>query len=338
MGFSRKKSTQSIQIRKMMIFFINQRVVNNVDKSIWYAIGFIILILTTGTIYTMTTQGTTSFLQPTYLLLQLQVASFLGIIASGMMMVILLGHIDLSIPWTLTTSAMMATSIGGAAALPIGLLVGAMVGIVNGLGVAYLRVPSMIFTLAMNTVLQGLMVIHTGGFAPQTQSTPLMEFLAVGRIFSIPMAAFVWALLGIGIVFILRKTPFGRYIFAIGNQESAAYLSGINTKLVLIGSFIISSMCAALAGILLTGYSHKAYQAMGDAYLLPSIAAVVIGGTNILGGSGSYLGTALGTMLIVLLQSVLSVMQMPEAGRQIIYGGVIIIMLLVYGRGKKLQV
>lgn len=317
---------------------VANRLFSQVDEAIWYAIGAIILILIVGTIYTLATQGTATLLKPNYLLLQLQVSAFLGIIATGMMMVILLGHIDLSVPWTLTTGAMMATAVGGAAAIPFGLAVGLAIGLINGLGVAYLRIPSMIFTLAMNTVLQGLMVIYTGGFAPQSQSTPLMEFLAVGRFLGIPNAAFVWLFLAIGVVFLLRKTSLGRYIYATGNRESVAYLSGINTKWVLISCFVLSGMCAALAGILLAGYSHKAYQAMGDAYLLPAIAAVVIGGTNILGGRGFYLGTVLGALLIVLLQSVLSIMQMPEAGRQIIYGCVIIVMLLVYGRGKKLQV
>jgi len=98
---------------------------------------------------------------------------------------------------------------------------------------------------------------------------------------------------------------------------------------------MLSGMAAGLAGVLLAGYSNKAYQGMGDAYLLPAIAAVVIGGTNILGGQGRYLGTFIGVILIVLLNSVLSIMQMPEAGRQIIYGLVIIAMLLVYGRGSR---
>ena len=89
--------------------------------------------------------------------------------------------------------------------------------------------------------------------------------------------------------------------------------------------------------MLLAGYSTKAYQAMGDPYLLPAIAAVVLGGTHILGGRGTYLGTIAGVILISLLQSILSVMQMPEAGRQMIYGVVIIVMLLVYGRGERVQ-
>ena len=121
----------------------------------------------------------------------------------------------------------------------------------------------------------------------------------------------------------------------IGNRERATYLSGVDTRLVLIACFAASGACSALAGVMLAGYSAKAYQAMGDPYLLPAIAAVVLGGTNILGGSGTYLGTVAGVLLITLLQSILSVMQMPESGRQVIYGVVIIAMLLVYGRGAK---
>jgi ribose transport system permease protein len=308
-----------------------------IERSILYSLLSIALILAVGTTYTLVTHGTMSFLSPTYLLQQAQVASFLGLVATGMMMVILLGHIDLSVPWTIAASAMMATAVGGPLALPVGLGVGLMIGLVNGLGVAFLRVPSMIFTLGVNTVVQGLMVLHTGGFAPQSHSTPLMEFLATHRILHIPVALFVWALVGALIVFMLRRTPMGRYMYAIGNRESAAYLSGVNTRLVLIGAFCLCSVCAALAGVMLAGYSTKAYQGMGDAFLLPAIAAVVIGGTNILGGRGNYAGTVIGAVLIILLQSVLSVMQMPEAGRQIIYGAVIIAMLLVYGRGERQQ-
>ncbi len=307
------------------------------DRPLLFASGFILVILAVGTGYTLATQGTASFLSPTYLLQQLQVAAFLGIVAIGMMMVILLGHIDLSVPWTIAAGAMMATAVGGPLALPVGLGVGLLVGIVNGLGVAYLRVPSMIFTLGVNAVMRGLMVMHTGGFAPQTRSTPLMEFLAVGHVFGVPMALLVWLGIALLIAVMLTRTPLGRYIYATGNREAATYLSGVNTQFVLIAAFAISGTLAATAGVLLAGYSTKAYQGMGDAYLLPAIAAVVIGGTNILGGRGKLSGTLIGTLLIVLLTSVLSVMQMPEAGRQVIYGLVIIVMLLVYGRGERVQ-
>src|SRR5215510_2253692 len=312
-----------------------QRVLRYVDLPILIVFGFIIVL------WLIATAIDERFFSTDYLLQQLQVASFLGIIASGAMLVILLGHIDLSVPWVVTVGGMMATAAAGwwgatgiAVALPFAMLCGLTIGIVNGLGVAYLRIPSMIFTLGVNAVAQGLMVLHTGGFAPQDHATDLMHWLAVKRSFvGIPNVVFVWLLIGVIIVFILRRTPFGRYIYAFGNRESATYLSGVSTRGVLIACFALCSTLAALAGVLLAGYSTKAYQAMGDAYLLPAIAAVVLGGTNILGGSGRYLGTVGGVILITLLQSILSVMQMEEAYRQVIYGVVIISMLLVYGRG-----
>ncbi len=316
-----------------------QAVLKSVDKPVLIAFGFIIVMLLAGSLYS------SNFLSAAYLLQQLQVAAFLGVIASGAMLVILLGHIDLSIPWVVTIGGMMSTAAGGwwgepgtIMAIPFGMLCGLLVGVVNGVGVAFLRIPSMIFTLGVNAVAQGLMVLHTGGFAPLDHATETMHWMAVNRsILGIPNALFVWLALGLLMVFTLRRTPFGRYIYAIGNRERATYLSGVNTRAVLIACFAISGLCSALAGVLLAGYSTKAYQAMGDAYLLPAIAAVVLGGTNILGGRGTYLGTVAGVILITLLQSILSVMQMPEAYRQVIYGLVIIVMLLVYGRGAKVQ-
>lgn len=302
------------------------------DRPVAIAAGFVFVILVVGTVYTVLTQGTAPLLSPNYLLQQLQTGAFLGIVAAGMMMVILLGHIDLSVPWTLTAAAMVATAVGGDLAIPTALALGVTVGLVNGLGVAVLRIPSMIFTLGVDSVLRGLMVAQTGGFAPQDQATGLMRFLAAEKVLGIPVAIFVWAGVSVVVVVILTRTAFGRALYATGNREAAAYLSGIRTRRVIVGAFVISGICAALAGVLLAGYSAKAYQGMGTPYLLPAIAAVVLGGTRILGGQGRYLGTLVGVVLIVLLNSVLSIMQMPEAGRQVIYGAVIILMLLVYGR------
>ncbi|HEV2548358.1 MAG TPA: ABC transporter permease [Stellaceae bacterium] len=305
------------------------------DKPIVLAAAFILAILAMGTVYTVATQGSATLLSPRYLLQQLQVGSFLGIVAAGMMLVILIGHIDLSVPWTLTAAAMMATAVGGPLALPTGLAVGLAVGLVNGLGVAYLRIPSMIFTLGVNAVMRGLMVVHTGGFAPQTAASDLMRFIGAERVAGFPVAILVWAAVSLVVAALLTRTAFGKALYAIGNQEAAAYLAGIRTRRVVIAAFALCGLAAGLAGVMLAGYATKAYQGMGDAYLLPSIAAVVIGGTHILGGRGRYLGTLVGVVLIVLLNSVLSIMQMEEAGRQIIYGAVIIAMLLVYGRGAR---
>jgi ribose transport system permease protein len=271
----------------------------------------------------------------------LKVASFLGVIATGMMAVILLGQIDLSVPWVVTTGAMMACAAtgygttGAVLAIPFGILCGAAIGLVNGIAVAYLRIPSMIITLATNAVAQGLMVVYTGGFSPQDSASAAMRFLATGyAIPGLPNGVLVWLAVGLLAVFLLTRTTFGRALYAIGNRERAAYMSGINTRRITLLAFIMSGGLSALGGVLLAGYASKASQSMGDAYLLPSIAAVVLGGTHVLGGKGSYLGTVAGVILITLLQSILSVMQIEEAGRQLIYGAVIIGMLLLYGRQK----
>jgi ribose transport system permease protein len=313
------------------------QVLRRTDRALLAAIGCIIALLIAGALYDR------NFLSADYLVQQLQVAAFLGVIATGVMLVVLLGHIDLSIPWVVTIGGMMSTAAAGhgepisSLAIPFAVACGLGVGIINGIGVAYLRVPSMIFTLATNTVAQGLMVVHTGGFAPQDHATPAMHALAVERwIFDIPNAAWVWAAIGAATVLLLRRTAFGRRVYAIGNSERAVFLSRSHVARVVITCFALSGACSAFAGVLLAGYSTKAYQAMGDPYLLPAIAAVVLGGTSILGGRGSYLGTVAGVILVTLLQSILSIMQLPDAGRQVIYGAVIILMLLIYGRGPKL--
>ncbi|RWG20896.1 MAG: ABC transporter permease [Mesorhizobium sp.] len=307
--------------------------IRRADPAVATAFACIVILLLLGSLYSR------SFLSPEYLLQQLKVASFLGVIATGMMLVILLGQIDLSVPWSVATGAMMACAaaaygpVGVALAIPFGVLCGVAIGIVNGVGVAYLRIPSMIITLATNAVAQGLMVVYTGGFSPQDSATAAMRYLATGfTIPGVPNAVIIWALIGAVMVFVLTRTSFGRVVYGIGNRERAAYLSGIDTRRVVLIAFAVSGGLSAFGGVLLAGYASKAAQSMGDAYLLPSIAAVVLGGTSILGGRGSYLGTVAGVILITLLQSILSVMQMPEAGRQIIYGVVIVAMLLLYGR------
>jgi ribose transport system permease protein len=315
------------------------RLRRNTDPAVLIASGCVVVLLIGGSLYSP------NFLSVDYLLQQLRVASFLGIIATGSMIIILLGHIDLSIPWVVTLGAMMATAAAGwwgdtgvALAIPFGVACGALVGAVSGFGVAFLRVPAMIFTLGMNAVVQGIIVLHTGGFAPQDRATDTMHWIATGYgPFGIPNALMIWLAVAAAMVFMLGRTTFGRKIYAIGNSERAAYLSGVDTRMVVLACFAIAGACSALGGVLLAGYATKAYQAMGELYLLPAIAAVVLGGTHILGGKGSYFGTIVGVILITLLQSILSVMQMPEMGRQIIYGLVIITMLLTYGRGAKTE-
>jgi ribose transport system permease protein len=314
------------------------RLLRTVDRPVVIAFCFIVVLLAFGGIYNQ------QFLSGFYLLQQLRVASFLGIIASGAMVVILLGHIDLSIPWVVTIGGITATAVTGwwgpswtALGVPVALASGALVGLANGLGVAFLRIPSMVFTLGMNAVVQGIVVMYTGGNAPPDQATPILQWLAVRDTLLVPHAVIVWALIGALIITVLNRTPFGRYVYAVGNNERVTYLSGINTRVILIAAFVTSGTCSAFAGAMLAGYAGKAYQAMGDPYLLPAIAAVVLGGTSILGGRGNYLGTIAGVLLITLLESILSVMQISDSARQIIYGAMIVVMMLVYGRDRRIE-
>jgi ribose transport system permease protein len=307
-------------------------ILRRIDPAVATAFGCIVVLLLLGSLYS------SNFLSANYLLLQLKTASFLGVIATGMFLVILLGQIDLSVPWVVAVGGMMAAAatafgpVGTALAIPFGILCGMLLGLINGIGVAYLRIPSMIITLAVNAVAQGLMVVHTGGFSPQDSASGAMRYIATGTVLGIPNALLVWAAVGAATIFVLARTTFGRTVYAIGNRERAAYLSGAPTRRVVMLTFAVAGGLSAFGGVLLAGYASKAAQAMGDPYLLPAIAAVVLGGTNILGGRGTYLGTVAGVILITLLASILSVMQMDEWGRQIIYGGVIIGMLLIYGR------
>lgn len=317
------------------------------DRATLIALGCIVVLLLIGAL------AEPNFLSGSYLIQQLHVASFLGVVATGVMLVILLGLIDLSIPWSIAVGGMMATGAAGffgaelglLLAVPFGILCGAAIGLVNGLGVAYLRAPAMIFTLGMNAVAQGLMVYHTGGFAPKDGATPFMRELAVGHLIpGVPNPLLIWIILGAATIFMLNRTTLGRQIYAIGNQERAVFLSGVDTRKVIVICFVLSGACAALTGILLSGWSNRSFQAMGDPYLLPTIAAVILGGTNVLGGRGKYVGTVAGVILITILQSMLSVVQpqryfaqlgldLPaDTFRQVVFGVVIISMLLIYGR------
>jgi len=326
------------------------------DKATVIAFACSVLLILLGAI------AKPNFLSIDYIVQQLQTASFLGIIATGTMLVILMGHIDLSVPWTLTLGAMMATGAQGLLgrfigpdlaldiAIPFGVFCGMLVGLVNGLGVAYLRAPSMIFTLGVNAVAQGLMVYHTGGFTPQDKASALMHALAVGRLIpGVPNPLLIWIVVGALAVFMLTRTTLGRRIYAIGNKEKAVYLSGVDAKRVVLTVFVIAGGCSAAGGILLAGWANRSFQAMGDPYLLPAIAAVVLGGASVLGGKGRYLGTVAGVILITLLSSILSVLQpqqmLADLGlkipadsvRQVAFGAVIIVMLMLYGREKAIR-
>lgn len=309
------------------------------NRNVVISYSMIVLLIVFGTLFI-----TPNFSSPTFLTQQLRLASFLGIIAAGQMAVILTGNIDLSIPWTLNLSAVLATSVAAGQdgrlfwGVAAGIGVGVAVGLVNGIGVAYLRIPSMVLTLGVNAVVKGITVVYTGS-APQFQQTPeLLSKAATEILFGfLPTALILWALVSLMHYLILSRSGLGRKTYAVGNNEIATYLSGVKTPRVLIMMFVLSGALNALAGLLLAGNAGRSFNEMGDPYLLPAIAAVVVGGTSILGGSGKYAGTIAGVIIIRLLDGALNIIQVSPAAKDIIFGLVILVMLFLYGRGEKVR-
>ena len=270
------------------------------------------------------------FASPSHVSTLIVVASFTGIVAIGQTFVIIGGGIDLSVPWMLNCAAVMTTAMtrsDDAAllwAVPLILASGAVVGSLNGVGVALLRVPPIIMTLATNVVLLGLLFIVTRGFPPPPTPKAL-QYVANGRIGPVPVMGIVWLALTILVLVVERLTAFGRYLYAIGSNTAVATLSGVPVIRTTITAYAVSGLTAALGGVLLTGYAKQSYLGMGNPYLFTSIAAVAIGGASILGGSGTYLGTVAGALVLTILTGLLPIFRLDAGALQVIYGAVILV-------------
>jgi ribose transport system permease protein len=274
----------------------------------------------------------------------LEVASFVGFVAAGQTFVILVGGIDLSVPWVLNAAgiAFAVFSLGhsgrAAPAVLLALGLGFAIGGANGFCVAYLAVPAVVMTLAMNGILEGLTLGLTKGltcarcnsYAPQ-----VLQDVVHKDLLGIPADLILW--LGVAALasVVLAFTTYGRKVYATGNNPTAAYLAGVNVKLVTMSLYGLSGMFAALAGIVLVSYSGQPTLGMGDPYLFQSIAAAVIGGISILGGRGNYLGTVAGAVSLVALISLLQAENMPDYGRSIVYGVAILVVLVLFGREER---
>lgn len=293
-------------------------------RSILFAyLGLILLLLLTGVV-------APGFLSPTHFRSLAVLAAFIGIVALGQTFVVIGGGIDLSVPWVLNSAAVLMTLLahGQDAPLiwvaPLLLVGGALVGVVNGLGVGLFGVPPIIMTLAVNVILQGGILVYTGG-APPATAPAAIQFLAVGRLAGFPVIVLIWMALAIVATLLLSKTAFGRYLYAVGSSATVAEFSGVPTLRTSVGAYALSGFTAALAGMLLTGYSGQAYLGMGDPYLFTSIAAVAIGGASILGGSGHYIGTIAGALVLTVLTGLLPALNLSNGALLVVYGAVILV-------------
>jgi ribose transport system permease protein len=274
----------------------------------------------------------------------LTVASFVGLVAAGQTFVVLIGGIDLSVPWVLNGAAILlvTSSLGQDSralyALLLTLGMGAAAGLANGAAIAFLGVPAVVMTLAMDGIMEGLTLGLSGGMTCQacaSYAPPIVQAAVHGSVIGVPAALILWLAIIAAVSFILSFTRVGRQTYAIGNNPLASYLAGVDVRLVTTLLYAMSGFFAALAGVLLVGFGGQASLGMGTPYLFQSIAAVVIGGVYMLGGRGHYLGAAAGSVTLVALVSVLLAMNMPDYGRNIIYGVVILLLLLLYGREEK---
>ena len=271
----------------------------------------------------------------------LVVASFVGLVAAGQAFVILVGGIDLSVPWVLNAAGILfATSSLGhddrvVPAVLLALCLGLTVGLVNGFCIAYLGVPPVVMTLAMNGIMEGLTLGLTKGLTCSTCSSyapPVLQRAIHADVAGIPVDVIIWLAVVLVASFALSFTTFGRRVYGIGNNPTAAFLAGVNVRLVTTFLYMLSGLFAALAGIVLVAYGGQPTLGMGDPFLFQSIAAVVIGGISILGGRGNYLGTVAGAVGLVGLISLLQAENMPEYGRSIVYGSAILVVLVLFGR------
>ncbi|MCL1146998.1 ribose ABC transporter permease [Shewanella marinintestina] len=283
-----------------------------------------------------------SLLNPNFLTLDnllniLRQTSINAIIAVGMTIVILTAGIDLSVGSVLALSgAIVATLIGMdvpvVVALPVALIAGAALGAISGIIVAKGKVQAFIATLVTMTLLRGVTMVYTDGRPVPTGFTDTADsftWLGTGYVLGIPVPVWLMAIVFIGAWYLLNHTRFGRYIYAVGGNESAARLSGIAVDKVKIAAYAICGSMAALAGIIVTARLSSAQPTAGMGYELDAIAAVVLGGTSLMGGKGRIMGTLIGALIIGFLNNALNLLDVSSYYQMIAKASVILLAVLI---------
>jgi ribose transport system permease protein len=296
------------------------------------ALILLLLVLVAG--IQMARPGTVN---PIWISNMLLFAAPLGIVAAGQTLVMLTGGIDLSVASVATASAyLMAThsGLGVAPAIIYGLGVGFVVGLINGIGVALLRVQPLVMTLGTGLMTEGMLVVYSQKKMAEAPRVPqFIEDLGAGKFLGgIPNDLIVWVPIAIILIFILRRTGFGRLLYAIGDNSKACTLAGIRVWRILLVNYVTCGVLAAVAGLIIVGGTDSAELRLAEVYLLPSVAAVIIGGTSIFGGRGGYSGTIVGALILTVLNSILTLLDVPESVRQILYGAIILLLAAAYTR------
>jgi ribose transport system permease protein len=277
----------------------------------------------------------------------LRLAVFLGVIAAGQTLVIISGSegIDLSAGSVVTLTAILTYILVNGIdarvlpALLVSLGVGALVGFVNGVGITFLKISPFVMTLGMSGVVTGAIIVITHG-SVSGKVAPIMTRLIARPLspsLQIPNAIIIWMFFGILMWLLLERTAFGKNLFAIGVNRVTARLSGVNVTAMNLATYAIAGALAGFGGFLLVGNTGVVHLQLGQPFLFPSIAAVAVGGTLLSGGKGSYWGTMAGAIVLTLITSLLTTMQMPDSVRRMVLGGTLLILISIYGRQRALR-
>lgn len=264
----------------------------------------------------------------------LTLASFLIVVAYGQGIVILAGGLDLSVPALITLGGVLTASWVGMGSsdgwylMPFILLLCGLVGLANGIGVVWLKIPPFIMTMATSIIVASAVLGYTRG-TPRGSSPEILTELMRTSVFG--LRAVIWFMVLFVVVawLVQARSAFGRHLHAAGANPEAARIAGVPVQRTILLTYVISALCGGFAGMMLVGYANGATLRMGDSYLLPSIAAVVIGGSSILGGRGSFIGTVGGAILLTTLGMVISAMGIGHGWRTVIEGGIIVVALIL---------
>ena len=261
----------------------------------------------------------------------------LAILAGCQTMTMLTGGIDLSVATVATMAAFITATQspvhGPAVAMLMALMPALLIGCANGIGVGIFQVHPLIMTLGTSLIGTGfLQVYQRTVIATGTAIPPSLAWLATGVTYGIPNALLLFVPVAAFIVFTLRRTGFGRLLYAIGDNEKAARLSGVLYWQVILALYIVSGLLAGITGLLYLGLIKAPSLSLAEPLLLPSVAAAVIGGTSIFGGRGGYAGAIVGALILAVLTTLLTVLQMPEGARRILFGLIVLAVSAAYLR------
>jgi len=279
-----------------------------------------------------------NFVSVGQILLTIKLSSFIALFALCQMIVIAAGGagLDLSVGFTATLTAILTAGImdGKNENLPLAILaaivIGAVIGFANGTLVAYVKLPPLVVTMAMASIIQGAINVYTAGKNITGKPAPVLEALTAQSTGIFPNILFVLIFVTVIVMILLYKTRLGLKLFGVGSNERTAYLSGVNVKAVRLVAFVISGAVAGLIGLLLIGYMGIAFKDMGSSYVMPSIAAVVVGGVSLVGGEGNYFRVILGSIFLQTLTNLLVALGWGDAGKWLGFGIVLFALLIAY--------